>query len=66
MCINTFVIVCFFLSAYYSALKTASPLVLTEMSLGEGKKRKHSMISKKSKYAEVDSDEDDDSDECQY
>lgn len=43
------------------------PLVLTGMSI----KRKHSMISKKSKYAEVDSDEDkdneDDSDnECQY
>ncbi|TKS84457.1 Nipped-B-like protein [Collichthys lucidus] len=34
-----------------------------EMSLGDGKKRKHSMISKKSKYAELSSDEDDDSDE---
>lgn len=59
-----------------SVLKIHSPLVFTEMSLCEGiKKRKHSMISKRSKYAEVDSDEDEDKDEddddssdneCQY
>lgn len=45
--------------------KAHSPLVLTEMS----NKRRHSMISKKSKYTEVgsDDDEDDDSDnECKY
>lgn len=51
-------------------LKIHSPVLFTEMSLGEGiNKRKHSMISKKSKYTEVDSDskEDDGSDdECQY
>lgn len=61
-----------------SVLKIHSPLVFAEMSFCEGiKKRKHSMISKRSKYAEVDSDEEeeedddeddgDDSDnECQY
>lgn len=61
-----------------SVLKIHSPLVFTEMSLCEGiNKRKHSMISKRSKYAEVDSDEDEDKDkdeddddssdnECQY
>lgn len=52
----------------YSLLKTNSPLVLTE------NKRKHSMISKKSKYTELDEDEDEEDDdddvhsdiECQY
>lgn len=57
-----------------SVLKIHSPLVFAEMSFCDGiKKRKHSMISKRSKYAEVDSDEDDGEDdgdnsdiECQY
>lgn len=57
-----------------SVLKIHSPLVFTEMSFCEGiKKRKHSMISKRSKNAVVDSDEDDGEDdddnsdnECQY
>lgn len=54
-------------------LKTNLPLVLTEMVFCEKThKRKHSMISKKSKYTEVDEDEDDENDdddsdnECQY
>lgn len=47
-----------------SVLKIHSPLVFTEMSLCEGiNKRKHSMISKRSKYAKVDSDEDEDDDD---
>lgn len=44
-------------------LKAHSSLVLADMPYCEKtNKRKHSMISKKSKYAEVDSDEDKDED----
>ena len=60
----------FFWSIDYSVLKTNFPLVLTEMVFCEKtNKRKHSMINKKSKYTEVDEDDEnnDDSDnECQY
>lgn len=50
-------------------MKAQYTLVLTEMSFCEkNNKRRHSMISKKSKYAEVDSEEDEDhvDDFCGY
>lgn len=51
-------------------LKAHPSRVLTEMSLCEKtNKRRHSMISKKSMYADADSEEDDNDDsddECEY
>lgn len=63
-------ILSFFFSVHCFCTKNPPlPVVLPEMSFSEGaNKRKHSMISKKSKYAEVDSSEDEDHDsdnECQ-
>lgn len=49
---------------FFPVMKAPYTLVLTEMSFCErNNKRRHSMISKKSKYAEVESEEADDDDD---
>lgn len=58
-------------NVYFSVMKAPYTLVLTEMSFCEkNNKRRHSIISKRSKYAEVDSEEDDVDDDsndyCEY